>query len=1426
MKTRFTWLSIVATCFLIIATLFVGCNKDGLDEIVVYSGQVVYINTTKPFADLTVKVTNGNDTHCQTQTDAGGLFSLKVRVSEIDGNYYLLAGDSTCIPKKVTLGGYGQAEVDLGVIEVEGPALPTVKTTPLKEVTAESAALGGEVTSDGRLKVTARGICYGTKVYPTIDGLHTTDGTGIGVFSSTLKNLEHNTIYYARAYATNSLGTAYDTVQIKFTTELGVPVVITDSVYRITAHSAKCKGHVESDGGYAVSKKGTCWSKQPDPTVDDECTNDGSGKGEFTSTLSNLVENTTYYVRTYATNETSTVYGEQIVVTTLDGLPVVTTDSINSITATGFTAYGTVVSDCDIPVTARGFCYSTSQYPTLDDAHTTSGQGLHNFSSKITDLQYGTTYYVRAYATNATATNYSEQKVITTLSGLAKVKTAQVTNIGSVRATCGGEVLDDGTLNVTERGVCYGTEEQPTIDGLHTTNGKGKGTFTSNLTELKDKTTYYVRAYATTAAGTVYGLQRSFKTENGVPVVLLSKVGEPTANSVTCEGNVTGDGGVTVTERGFCYSLTQYPTNTSDHVAIGNGIGEFKGSLTGLALNSTYYVRAYAVNSLGIGYSEQQSFTTKNGLPTVTTDSATSTATSIAIGGNVTDNGGYAVTDRGICYSATNSEPTIAEAFVKGGKGNGEFGVTVAGLSASTTYYLRAYATNENGTSYGETKTIITKDGSASVLLSEVSNITALTASASVTVTDAGSATLQSCGICWSINPNPTISDKTIAASGKQLNTSYPCNLTELQPNTTYYVRAYATTDITTTYSEERTFNTVSGLPIVTTGAATSTSSTITASGEVTGNGGYSVTERGICYSKTNSEPTITDAKIASGSGNGTFNVSITTLEAATTYYVRAYATNSIGTSYGDVVPVITKDGSASVLLSAVSNITALTASASVTVTDAGGAILQSCGICWSINPNPTTSDNTIAASGKQSNTAYTCNMSGLQPSTTYYVRAYATTDVTTTYSEQILFTTFAGLPSVSTGNTISSATSITCNCEVLSNGGYSVTERGICYSQINSEPTLLDSKLANGSGNGTYKVTITNLAPATLYYIRAYATNMNGTAYGETMSVTTKTGAATVTTGTISYIKALTAIGTVKVTDAGGATLQSCGICWSTTPNPTIADNKEIGGNQLNNLYTCNMSSLTPNTTYYVRAYAITDQTTTYGNEVSFTTTSGLPNVVTNEITTGDVTISSFTCSGEVIDIGDASVTERGICWNTTGSPTIGDSHSSDGSGLGTFTHTITGVSTTSHTYYVRAYATNKFGTSYGEVIVQNKNNPFHLPTVTIGGTTYMIYPQDLGKMKWSEANTTCDNLSNYGFSDWRLPTLEEGKIFFNSSTVKSLFTHFEEYWTSSVYTGGNIDAYSTIRINYSGTLYNAISWGDLTTSLVNVRPIRIMIQ
>lgn len=505
MNFRFSIVGIIAALVFGISIFFIACD-DGMNDVVRYTGQVVYINTTTPFPDLLVKVTDGQNTHCQTQTDAGGNFMFKVRVNEIDGSYYLLAGDSTCIPKKVQLGGYGQAEVDLGVIEVEGPTLPTVTTRPITSVTADGAVCGGEVLTDGRQYVTARGVCYGTEQQPTIAGAHTTDGAGKGEFATHLQNLEHNTIYYARAYATNKSGTAYGE-QVKFTTEEGVPLVVTDSVYRITAHSARCKGHVESDGGYLVTQKGTCWSKQPDPTIDDDCTNDGSGLGEFTSVLSNLVENTTYYIRTYATNSTATVYGNQITVITNTDLPIVATGTIENIRATSAICGGTIEPNGYI-VTSCGLCWSsTTTTPTIEGNHTNDIVNK-TFTSKITNLMRNTTYYCRAYATNENGVSYGETITFTTSTGLATITTLDISSYTETSAITGGKITDDGDFSILERGVCWSLQPEPTIFDFRTSEGSGIGSFTSTISDIditNKNNTYYIRAYATNEAGTAYG---------------------------------------------------------------------------------------------------------------------------------------------------------------------------------------------------------------------------------------------------------------------------------------------------------------------------------------------------------------------------------------------------------------------------------------------------------------------------------------------------------------------------------------------------------------------------------------------------------------------------------------------------------------------------------------------------------------------------------------------------------------------------------------------------------------------------------------------------------------------------------------------------------------------------------------------------------
>jgi|GEM_PF-571014 len=187
--------------------------------------------------------------------------------------------------------------------------LPTVSTAAITNITTSSAVGGGNVTDEGLGSVTARGVCWSTSPNPTTADNTTNDGSGLGVFISSLTGLSENTTYYVRAYAANSAGTGYGG-QLSFTTDtISVPTVSTGTITNITTSSAVGGGNVINAGLGTVTARGVCWSTSPNPTIADNTTNDGSGLGFFASSITGLSENTTYYVRAYATNSAGTGYG-------------------------------------------------------------------------------------------------------------------------------------------------------------------------------------------------------------------------------------------------------------------------------------------------------------------------------------------------------------------------------------------------------------------------------------------------------------------------------------------------------------------------------------------------------------------------------------------------------------------------------------------------------------------------------------------------------------------------------------------------------------------------------------------------------------------------------------------------------------------------------------------------------------------------------------------------------------------------------------------------------------------------------------------------------------------------------------------------------------------------------------------------------------
>ncbi len=355
-----------------------------------------------------------------------------------------------------------------------------------------------------------------------------------------------------------------------------------------------------------------------------------------------------------------------------------------------------------------GILYSKNANPIQSNSLSKFTSYLDATEFTLYNLDYGTKYYYKAFATNNIDTVYGEIKNFTTTNATVPIlnSTSDAYSITQTTANSGGNVSSDGGFSVMSKGVCWSTTTNPTISlATKTSDGTGNGSFESNLSGLMAGTTYYVRAYATNSIGTGYGSQINFTTSPVVLATITTSTALKTSqSSATCGGNVSSGGGGTITERGVCWSTSSSPTIAlSTKTSDGTGTGAFTSSMTGLLENTTYYIRAYATNSAGTAYGAQVSITiTPIVIPTITTSSAIpASQTTATCGGTITSDGGATITARGVCWS-TETIPTIAlSTKTVDGTGLGTFTSSITGLIVNTTYYVRAYATNSAGTAYG-----------------------------------------------------------------------------------------------------------------------------------------------------------------------------------------------------------------------------------------------------------------------------------------------------------------------------------------------------------------------------------------------------------------------------------------------------------------------------------------------------------------------------------------------------------------------------------------------------------------------------------------------------------------------------------------------------------------------------------------------------
>lgn len=705
---------------------------------------------------------------------------------------------------------------------LDGKTLPMIITNNISTIASTSAIGSATITNNGGLPISSKGLLWSTTAnFQVLTMPKIPNGYGDPTFTTSLTALTPATKYYVRAFAENLVGIAYGN-EVSFTTKSDTPYVVTTVPNPYLFNNTVTGGTVTAENGSPVTLRGLVYGIAPYPTTElSTVVNDTSkamGQGAYTIKLTTLKPATTYYARAYARNSIGRSYGNQVIFTTPATTPTYTTLPATYQITTASSG-GTFVSNGGSAVTDKGIVWSTTPVTagtilTSLPNRVSKGGGDASFTADMTNLSPGTLYYVYAYATNTAGTSYGSEEKFTTNATLPTVSSGSSANPSASSVSMSSTIVDNGGASIIDFGHVYALTANPTLTSSGSTKvssytspiteTKNIG-FTNTLKNLKANSRYYVRAYATNSKSfTGYGNDVIVTTTGTTPILTII---QPSASQITdvsavVTGSISDNGGSSITSAGIYWSLS--PGVTSLNTAVPDATvpqTNISSTINGLTTNTTYYAKAYAKNSNGEALSSNEiSFTTKDNTPQLSISSITVNAdNTVNVNAKVTSQGLYSnslVDSKGIILGSA-ATVIYNNASVKSpsqGTGSGDIVYLFSGLNPGTTYFARAYASNNKGVSYGYSSALSFKTNAVAptVVTYAPSNISSSGINVSGEVTNEGGDPVTDAGFVWGVSTTSfTLGNSGTKGSG--LGTfSFTIPTTNFVKGTRYYYRAYA----------------------------------------------------------------------------------------------------------------------------------------------------------------------------------------------------------------------------------------------------------------------------------------------------------------------------------------------------------------------------------------------------------------------------------------------------------------------------------------------------------------------------------------------------------------------------------------------------------------------------------------------------------